>query len=97
MKLKACRAMIKRLHETERMELGQYGALLYANSGIPVWTQIYRNVNQNHRNYSTIGFALQYSRGVRGEHSRRAKWFRRLLLRDLGLPEIDIPATERNK
>jgi hypothetical protein len=96
MRLRETRVMLKRLHACDPMRVGTYGALLFASSGIPVWNQVARSLNSRHNNYSTIGLALRASRGIRGSQGRRVKWFRRLILRDLGLVDVVVPI-ERNK
>ena len=87
MKLKVIRQRIKALHAMAPLAINRGGAFVEIN-GQPLWYLVSRTmIDHTDRNYYTVGYALQEPSGGRHDHARRSKWFRRLLLRDLGLIE----------
>jgi hypothetical protein len=70
------------MHAESPMRL-QHGSLYSERDG-NIWYFFSHMLGSYHRHYYTVGYGLQGAR-IRGEHARRAKWFRRLVLRDLGI------------
>lgn len=90
MRLREIRDHLRKIHASAPLHVGQWGSL-NQRSNRPIWHTVCDVIHPEHRNFRTIGYALMGSRGVRDATARRAKWLRRLILRDLGLTENRQP------